>query len=71
MVRRLEFIGGASAKFYEVEAVGSSLVIRYGRIGTEGQRLNKEFADPTAALREADKLVGQKTAKGYVACATC
>ena len=71
--RYLEFTGAdsdrgtsASAKFWEVDVDGSTLIVRFGRIGTTGQTTRKEFPDPTTAVAEADKLIGQKTKKGYV-----
>ncbi len=71
MLRRFEYIGGSSAKFYEITVDGCAVHIRYGRIGTDGQSSAKSFADGAAAQRHADKLVSQKTGKGYVKCAAC
>ena len=39
---------------------------RYGKIGTSGQQTLKEFGDAAAAQKEYDKLVAEKTKKGYV-----
>jgi len=39
---------------------------RYGKIGTPGQQTLKEFGDAAAAKKEYDKLVHEKTKKGYV-----
>ncbi len=71
MLRRFEFIAGSSAKFYEVTVDACTVRVRYGRIGTDGQTSAKSFADAAAAQRHADKLVAQKTGKGYVECAAC
>jgi predicted DNA-binding WGR domain protein len=71
MLRRFEYIAGSSAKFYEVTVDGSAVHVRYGRIGTEGQTSTKTFADETSAQRHADKLIAQKTGKGYVECTAC
>ncbi len=71
MTRRFEYIAGSSAKFYEVTVSGSQVTVRYGRLGTHGQVQNKSFDHATAAERHADKLIAQKTAKGYVECAAC
>ena len=71
MPRRFEFIAGSSAKFYEITVAGCDVTVRYGRIGAAGQTQTKSFADAAAAQRHADKLVVQKTAKGYVECAAC
>ena len=66
MRKHLTYEDAKSSKFWEVEQTGSDLTIRYGRIGTKGQTRKKSFADEAAALKEANKLIGQKTKKGYV-----
>ena len=40
MHRRFEFVGGSSAKFWEVSVNGGEVTVCYGRIGTAGQTLN-------------------------------
>ncbi|WP_313916420.1 DUF4132 domain-containing protein [Tahibacter sp.] len=65
-MRRFEFSEGASNKFWEIEQDGSDLVIRWGRIGTQGQNQTKNFADAAKAASALDKLVSEKTGKGYV-----
>lgn len=65
-MRRFEFSEGASNKFWEIEQDGSDLVIRWGRIGTQGQSQTKNFADAAKAASALDKLVSEKTGKGYV-----
>jgi len=42
------------------------VTVRFGRNGTNGQTQTKAFPDETAAQKHADKLVKEKTAKGYV-----
>ncbi|MCW1912801.1 WGR domain-containing protein [Luteolibacter sp. GHJ8] len=64
--RRFEFTEGNSRKFWAVAQEGPSLVIRFGRIGTKGQAQTKTFADEARALREMNKLIAEKTGKGYV-----
>ena len=71
MTRRFEFVGGSSAKFWEVGTVCCDVQIRYGRIGTAGQSLTKSFPEPATARKHVEKLIGEKTAKGYVECAAC
>jgi predicted DNA-binding WGR domain protein len=71
MTRRFEFVGGSSAKFWEVSISGKEVTIRFGRLGTDGQTLTKDFPDAAAAQRHVEKLVVQKTGKGYVECAAC
>lgn len=69
--RYFEFVGGNSAKFWEVGVRGSQVTVRYGRIGTQGQTLNKQFDDPGMADRHVQKLIAQKRAKGYAETAAC
>ncbi|MBN3729248.1 WGR domain-containing protein, partial [Burkholderia sp. Ac-20379] len=64
-MRRFELIEGKSSKFWEVEPAGSDLNLRWGRIGTAGQSQTKSFADEAKARAALDKLVKEKTGKGY------
>ncbi|MFO1253427.1 MAG: DUF4132 domain-containing protein [Inhella sp.] len=64
-MRRFELVEGTSSKFWEVELSGAELTVRFGRIGTAGQSKTKAFDDAAAALKEHDKLVKEKTGKGY------
>jgi predicted DNA-binding WGR domain protein len=71
--RRFEFIGAdedrgtsSSAKFWEVSVAGSDLTVRFGRIGTDGQTKVKSLGSADAATKEAEKLIAEKTRKGYV-----
>ncbi len=54
-----------SAKFWEIQLDGLEVTVRYGRIGTNGQAKTKSFADEAKATAHRDKLVEQKTPKGY------
>ncbi|MCE9554681.1 MAG: DNA ligase [Planctomycetes bacterium] len=65
MKRHFEFVEGNSAKFWEVSTSGKDVTIWFGRIGTDGQTQTKTFDDPVAAQKHADKMVQQKTRKGY------
>jgi predicted DNA-binding WGR domain protein len=65
-MRRFELIEGTSSKFWEIELSGSSFEVRWGRIGTSGQSQTKSFPTEAKALTEHDKLVKEKTGKGYV-----
>jgi predicted DNA-binding WGR domain protein len=65
-VRRFEFTGGTSRKFWEISLSGSSFTVRFGRIGTAGQSQIKTFADEAKAKREANHLIAEKLKKGYV-----
>ncbi len=62
---RLECKDGAHYKFWEAEVKASSLVVHFGRIGTEGQVKAKKLASPAAAQAELEKLIREKLAKGY------
>src|SRR5947199_281282 len=62
---RYEFSEGTSNKFWEINLSGKSFTTTYGKIGTPGQTTMKEFASPAEAKKEHDKLVAEKTKKGY------
>ena len=64
--RRFEYFDDKSAKFWIVELDGLSHTVTYGRTGTDGQVKTKEFADHAKAQASYEKLIKQKTAKGYV-----
>jgi DNA ligase-1 len=65
ITRRFEFSEGSSNKFWEISASGTEVMVRYGRIGSDGQTNVKSFADEAAATKHADKLIKEKTGKGY------
>lgn len=58
-------VEGSSSKFWEVSVEGASYTVKYGRIGTSGVAKTTSCASPAAAQAEADKLVREKTKKGY------
>ncbi|HKA06510.1 MAG TPA: DNA ligase [Gemmataceae bacterium] len=64
--RYFEFIEGTSSKFWEVSVSGNDVTTRWGRIGTDSQSKTKTYADAAKAQAEADKLIEEKTGKGYV-----
>lgn len=64
-VRRLELVEGKSSKFWEIEQDNASIIVRYGRIGTQGQSQTKTFDSPARAAREMEKLTSEKLRKGY------
>lgn len=63
--RHFEFAEGSSSKFWEIELSGNTVTTWWGRIGTTAQSKSKQFADATKAKAEYDKLVAEKTGKGY------
>jgi predicted DNA-binding WGR domain protein len=64
-MRRFEFVGGSSAKFWMAEVQGSTFIIVFGRLGTEGQRKEKAFPTEEAAQREYERKVAEKLREGY------
>jgi predicted DNA-binding WGR domain protein len=66
MKRYFEFVGGSSAKFWEISVSGSTVTVRFGRIGTDGQTNVKTLASADAAAQHAEKIIKEKTAKGYL-----
>lgn len=67
-LERLEFIEEKSRKFWEIEmeiSEKSIMRVRWGRIGSVGQSLEKVFSSPQEAEKERDRLVTQKSGKGY------
>lgn len=56
---------GGSQKFWEVAVEGPALTVRFGKLGTAGTTQTKTLASAEAAAKEADKLVREKTKKGY------
>lgn len=72
-VRRFEFVGAdedrgtsSSAKFWEIAVAGSEVTVRFGRIGTDGQTKVKDLGSTESAAKEAEKLIAEKTRKGYI-----
>ena len=63
--RRFEFAEGKSRKFWEISVQGGEVTVRYGRIGSEGQSNVKTFPNDAAAAAHAEKLIQEKTGKGY------
>jgi DNA ligase 1 len=63
--RRFEFSEGNSSKFWEITVNGTEVVVRFGRIGTQGQTNTKSFPDAAAAGKHAEKIMSEKTNKGY------
>ena len=64
--REFEYADGKSFKFWKIEQQGADVVTRYGRIGSDGQETKKNYGTPDAAKKAYDKLVVEKTGKGYV-----
>ena len=65
-MRTFQYSDAKSHKFWNIEVTGTSFTVTYGKIGTAGQTQAKTFATPEKAQAEADKLIREKTGKGYV-----
>ena len=64
-MRRFELSDGKSNKFWEIDLDGTSFSVTFGKIGTSGQTQTKTFDNASKAQTEYDKLVKEKTKKGY------
>lgn len=64
--RYFEFTQGKSNKFWAVSRSGCQVTTRWGRIGTAGQEKAKSFADDSAAARQVEKSIAEKSGEGYV-----
>ncbi|HUR23080.1 MAG TPA: WGR domain-containing protein, partial [Acidimicrobiales bacterium] len=65
-MRRFEYIGGGSEKFWEIDRAGGSVTVRFGRIGTAGQTQVKDLGSDQAAGAHVAKLIAEKVKKGYL-----
>lgn len=63
--RTFEFKDGSSNKFWAISVSGDSHTVRFGKVGTAGQSKTKSFTDAAKAQADADKLIAEKTGKGY------
>ena len=66
MKRYFEFTDEKSAKFWEIDLAGLTLTTGFGKIGTSGRTSEKEYENALLAEKEYDKLISEKTKKGYV-----
>jgi DNA ligase 1 len=64
--RRFEFADGKSNKFWSIAVDGCDVTVCFGRVGTSGQTQVKSFPDAAAAGKQAQRLIEEKTKKGYV-----
>ncbi|RKH09053.1 WGR domain-containing protein [Corallococcus sp. CA053C] len=62
---RYEFTEGSSSKFWEIRQEGTTLIKRWGRIGTDGQEKSETFDSKAEAKKAYDALVKEKEGKGY------
>jgi uncharacterized protein (TIGR02996 family) len=64
-MRTFQFSDAKSHKFWTIDVSGSSFTVTYGKVGTAGQAQTKSFPSAEKAQAEAEKLVREKTGKGY------
>jgi uncharacterized protein (TIGR02996 family) len=64
-MRTFQFSDAKSHKFWSIDVNGVSFTVNYGKVGTAGQTQTKTFASPEKAQAEAEKLIREKTGKGY------
>lgn len=65
MKRIFIFQDAKSQKFWSIDVEGTGFTVQYGRLGTEGQTSTKNFDTEEKCQKEADKLIAEKTKKGY------
>jgi uncharacterized protein (TIGR02996 family) len=65
-MRTFELHDAKSHKFWNIEVGGDSFTVTFGKVGTAGQTRTKTFATREKAQGAADKLMREKTGKGYV-----
>jgi uncharacterized protein (TIGR02996 family) len=65
-MRRFTYTDAKSHKFWAIDLQGKSFTVTFGRVGTEGQSQTKTFPTEEKAKAEHDKLIKEKTGKGYI-----
>ena len=62
----LEFVGGTSAKFWQIKLSGTITLVTNGRIGANGQSQKpKSHVDAAAARSHYEEMIASKLKKGY------
>lgn len=64
-MRRWEYVEGTASKFWETEAEGAVVTVRYGRCGSDGRTQTKEYASAEAAAAQVVRTIAEKEKKGY------
>lgn len=59
------FNQGKSNKFWRIAQQNLDIVVQYGRVGSKGQTITKSFDTSDRCKRELNKLILEKTRKGY------
>lgn len=66
MKRYFTFKDDNSDKFWAVQVQNNKMTVVFGKTGTAGSAQTKEFETQEAAEKEANKLIKEKSRKGYV-----
>jgi predicted DNA-binding WGR domain protein len=66
MKRTFIYTDDKSSKFWAIETDGVAFTVTFGKTGTDGQKSEKSFASDAECQKAADKLIAEKTKKGYV-----
>ena len=61
----LQFFEGGSQKFWTISSSGKSHTVVYGRIGSSGRQVTKNFGSAKEAQRSYDRLIESKLSQGY------
>lgn len=56
---------GDSNKFWIIEQIDNSYTVTWGKIGTDGRTITKDFADFDDCNKEVEKIIKEKIGKGY------
>ena len=66
MIRTFIYSDDKSNKFWNIEINGNSYTVTFGKVDTDGQTQTKDFDDEALCLKMAEKVINEKTKKGYV-----
>ena len=66
MKRVFVFQDFKSQKFWSIDVVGTDVTVNYGKLVTDGQTQVINFSTAEEAEKAANKLIAEKTKKGYV-----
>lgn len=63
--KHFHFQQGKSDKFWRIAQRDLDIIVHYGRTGTKGQKVTKSYDSEVRAKKEMNKLISEKTRKGY------
>jgi predicted DNA-binding WGR domain protein len=63
--REFRYREGGAQKFWAIAVEGKQYTVQFGKVGARGQTQTRQFASADEARRAADKLIAEKTRKGY------